>query len=84
VVVEAAIILILVLVSICAAFVYSQQNRNAAYSLGFGFLSALAWGLSVVGALIWTRLGPFSSVYWNAWFNFFAAAFAALAVGYMV
>jgi hypothetical protein len=35
-----------------------------------------------VGALIWSSLGIVSSVHWNGWFNLFAAAFAALVVGY--
>jgi hypothetical protein len=37
-----------------------------------GLLSALAWGLSVVG-----ERG------WNGWFNFFAALFAAVSLGFL-
>jgi hypothetical protein len=49
------------------------QNMKLAPQLSatFGFWSAVAWGVSVVG-----------SPAWNNWFNFFAAALAALALGY--
>jgi hypothetical protein len=40
--------------------------------LNFGFWSAFAWGLSIIGGLSWSR-----------WFNFFAAAFAAQSLGYL-
>jgi len=77
------VIVVLVVGVIGWAFWYSHNHQSAAYALAAGFASALAWGLSVVGALIWTRLGVLSSVRWNSWWNLFAAAFAALAVGYM-
>ncbi len=48
----------------------------------WGAISTLAWGLSVVGTLVWEDLGLISSIKWNSWFNFFAAGFAAAAVGY--
>jgi hypothetical protein len=48
----------------------------------WGGISALAWALSVVGTLIWEDFGIVSSIKWNSWFNFFAAGFAATAVGY--
>jgi hypothetical protein len=48
----------------------------------FGFLSALAWVLSVAGALIGTGLAVLSGTLWNGWFNFFAASLAAVAVGF--
>jgi hypothetical protein len=73
---------ILVVVIIGGAFAYAHANRSTALSVDAGVASALAWGLSVVGALIWSHLGIVSSIYWNSWFNLFAAAFAALAVGY--
>jgi hypothetical protein len=47
----------------------------------FGGISVLAWGLSVVGTLVWEDFGIVSSTKWNSWFNFFAAGFAATAVG---
>jgi hypothetical protein len=37
-----------------------------------GLVSALTWGLSVLGGLLW-----------NAWFNFLAAALAVLSLGYL-
>jgi hypothetical protein len=40
--------------------------------LGAGFLSAAFWGVSVVGSPLWA-----------AWFNFFAASFAAMSLGYL-
>jgi hypothetical protein len=46
------------------------------------YISALAWGLSVVGTLVWEDFGIVSSIKWDSWFNFFAAGFAATAVGY--
>lgn len=50
-----------------------------------GFMSAFTWALSVVGALVLTRhLRVIKHVLWGGWFNFFAAAFAALMVGYSV
>jgi hypothetical protein len=48
----------------------------------WGAISALASGLSVVGTLVWEDFGIVSSIKWNSWFNFFAAGFAAIAVGY--
>ena len=51
-------------------------------TLFWGFMSALVWGLSIVGSLVWRDLGLASSTGWNSWFNFFAAGFASLAVGY--
>jgi hypothetical protein len=48
----------------------------------WGEISALAWGLRVVGTLVWEDLGIVSSIRWNSWFNFSAAGFAAAAVGY--
>jgi hypothetical protein len=38
-----------------------------------GGISALAWGLSMVGTLVWEDFGIVSSIKWNSWFNFFAA-----------
>ena len=58
-----------------------HQQAQAAAAL-WGFASALTWGLSVVGNLIWTRLTFFSTAHWNSWFNLLAAVCAATAVGY--
>jgi hypothetical protein len=78
-----------VVVVISGAFLvgYSTLRPRAEYpaqtlALFWAFMSALAWGLSVVGSLFWWSLGLISSMRWNSWFNFFAAGFAALAVGY--
>lgn len=75
--------LILVVIGmILGAFFYSHGNKSQALGIAAGVASALAWGLSIVGALIWSHV-VFSSIYWGSWFNLFAAVFAALAVGYM-
>jgi hypothetical protein len=71
-----------VIIIIGGAFYYAHSHREPNFLLEAGVASALAWGLSVVGALIWSSLGIVSSIYWNSWFNLFAAAFAALVVGY--
>ena len=57
-------------------------SRPHAEAVFWGGISALAWGLSVVGTLVWEDFGIVSSIKWNSWFNFFAAGFAATAVGY--
>jgi len=62
-----------------AAVPHRQAQSVAAL---WGFASALTWGLSVVGNLVWTGLGVFSGVYWISWFNLIAAICAAAAVGY--
>ncbi len=74
---------------ITGAFVvgYSTLRPRAEYpaqtlALLWAFMSALAWGLSVVGSLFWWSLGLVSGMRWKSWFNLFAAGFAALAVGY--
>jgi hypothetical protein len=82
-IIPAIVIVVLVIAVIGWAFWYSHNHQSAAFALAAGVASALAWGLSVVGALIWTSLGVLSSVRWNSWLNLFAAAFAALAVGSM-
>ena len=48
----------------------------------WGFFSALAWGLSVIGNLIWSTLGVFSTPLFNSWSNLLAAVCAATAVSY--
>jgi hypothetical protein len=86
-VVQVPIMFLLVVGLVSAAF-YSSYTSPVGHSVaqvaatGYGFLSALAWGLSVMGGLIWTRLGFISSPVWNSWFNFIAAVLAAIAVGY--
>jgi drug/metabolite transporter (DMT)-like permease len=57
-------------------------SRPHAEAVFWGGISALAWGLSVVGTLVWEDFGIVSSIKWNSWFNFFAAGFAATAVSY--
>jgi hypothetical protein len=82
---HAFLLTVCVIVIIGGAFYYAhthKQPNNPNYFIATGVASALAWGLSVVGALIWSGLGIVSHPYWNSWFNLFAAAFAGLAVGY--
>lgn len=69
------------------AFNFSRNSdlshaQASEVALTFGFLSALAWGQSVSGLLLWRNLGLLDRPEWNGWFNFFAAALAALALGY--
>jgi hypothetical protein len=75
-------LILVVIAIILGAFFYSHGNKSQALGIAAGVASALAWGLSIVGALIWSHF-VFSSIYWGSWFNLFAAVFAALAVGYM-
>lgn len=77
-------------VAICVFFfigavtlVPHDQNpfaRTAA--VGVGFFSALCWGMSIIGSHIGAKLTVISDAKWNSIFNFFAAGFAATAVGY--
>jgi hypothetical protein len=75
-------LVVCVTIIVGGSFYYAHTHKEPNHVLVAGVASALAWGLSVVGALIWSSLGIVSSIYWNGWFNLFAAAFAALAVGY--
>lgn len=65
----------------------SHTDAQAA-ALGYGYASALCWGLSIVGLLIWRGLLPAwlgmvtTSTFWNGWFNLFAAIGAAAAVAF--
>ena len=79
---QAFLLTICVTIIIGGAFYYAHVHKQPNFFVATGVASALAWGLSVVGALIWSSLGIVSSIYWNSWFNLFAAGFAALAVGY--
>jgi len=79
---QAFLLTICVIIIIGGAFYYAHAHKQPNFFVATGVASALAWALSVVGALIWSSLGIVSSIYWNSWFNLFAAAFAALAVGY--
>ena len=56
--------------------------RAHEFAVLWGFFSALAWGLSVIGNLIWSTLGVFSTAQFNSWSNVIAALCAAIAVGY--
>ena len=58
------------------------HGRAQELAAAWGFFSALAWGLSVIGNLIWTTLGVFSTAQFNSWSNLVAAVCAATAVGY--
>lgn len=78
-----------VTIGICGAFgaglnMFTPHPNNAEAqhaAIFFGFASALSWGHSVVGALMGATGTAMDRPIWNSWFNFFAAAFAALAVG---
>jgi hypothetical protein len=74
-------IFILVVALIFNVVYFSQRYKSPDYAQLTGILSALTWGLSVVGGLKWSH-SVFSSLYWISWFNLFAAAFAAAAVGF--
>jgi hypothetical protein len=58
------------------------HNRAQDFAVLWGFSSALAWGLSVIGNLIWSSLGAISTPQFNSWSNLIAAVCAATAVGY--
>jgi hypothetical protein len=58
------------------------HSQAQEFAVLWGFFSALAWGMSVIGNLIWTSLGVFSRVQFNSWSNLVAAICAATAVGY--
>ncbi len=89
----AALVLAIVFGSVSWAFFSALHSgfahadaQNAA--LGYGYASALCWGLSVVGYLIWSSLLPVwfgittTSNFWISWFNLFAAISAAASVAY--
>jgi hypothetical protein len=78
-----SIAITLCFVSGIAAMAPHQGNLRAQIvAIVFGFFSAMAWGLSVLGSHIGARLTVVSDARWNSIMNFFAAAFAALAVGF--
>jgi hypothetical protein len=78
------LVVVAVIIIICGAFYWPHYYlRSAHLALVTGVLSALSWGLSVAGALIWSHYRVIGSIYWNSWFNLFAAVFASLAVGFM-
>jgi hypothetical protein len=56
--------------------------RAQEFAVLWGFFSALAWGLSVIGNLIWNTLGVFSTAQFDSWSNLLAAICAAIAVAY--
>jgi hypothetical protein len=58
------------------------HGRTQELAALWGFFSALAWGLSVIGNLIWRTLGVFSTAQFNSRSNLLAAVCAAIAVGY--
>jgi hypothetical protein len=63
-------------------FTAVTHSRAQEIAVLWGFFSALAWGLSVIGNLVWTTLGAFSAGQFNSWSNLIAAICAATAVGY--
>jgi hypothetical protein len=77
---RAALMALIIIVFIWILFDFARPYRTPGRALAAGLASALAWGLSVAGSLIWRHLGILSHIYWNSWFNLFAAGFAAMAV----
>jgi hypothetical protein len=69
----ASLIVLFFSVFFLGAFGKAVDAENAVRDgLIIGFFSALAWGLSVLGA-----------AGWNGFFNFFAGLFAAISLGYL-
>ena len=60
----------------------ATHGRAQELAVLWGFFSALAWGLSVIGNLIWPSLGVFSRAQFGSWSNLLAAICSATAVGY--
>jgi hypothetical protein len=60
----------------------AAHSQAQEFAVLWGFFSALAWGLSVIGNLIWTALGVFSRAQFSSWSNLLAALCAATEVGY--
>ena len=79
---SAAVVIIISLVFRLASIAALTHQEAQAVAALWGFASALAWGLSVVGNLVWTTLGMFSTTQFNSWSNLIAAICAATAVGY--
>jgi hypothetical protein len=76
---RALLMAVIVTIFIVVIFLYTRPyHGQQGLVLAAGFASALAWALSVAGSLIWRHLGILSHVYWNSWFNLFAAGFAAM------
>jgi hypothetical protein len=63
---HAFLLTICVIIIIGGSFYYAHIHRQPNFFAATGVASALAWGLSVVGALIWSSLAIVSSVYWNS------------------
>jgi hypothetical protein len=80
--VSAAVIALISFAFWAPSFLGVMHHRAQEFAVLWGFFSALAWGLSVIGNLIWTTLGVFSTAQFNSWSNLNAAICAATAVGY--
>jgi hypothetical protein len=80
--VSAAVIALISFAFWAPSFIGAMHHRAQEFAVLWGFFSALAWGLSVIGNLIWTTLGVFSTAQFNSWSNLIAAICAATAVGY--
>jgi hypothetical protein len=63
---HAFLLTICVIIIIGGSFYYAHAHKQPNFFVATGVASALAWGLSVVGALIWSSLGIVSSIYWNS------------------
>jgi hypothetical protein len=79
---SAAIIALISFAFWAPSFTAVTHSRAQDFAALWGFFSALAWGLSIIGNLIWTTLGVFSRTQFSSWSNLLAAICAATAVGY--
>ena len=80
--VSAAVIALISFAFWAPSFMAVTHSRAQEFAVLWGFFSALAWGLSVIGNLVWTTLRVFSTTQFNTWSNLIAAICAATAVGY--
>jgi hypothetical protein len=79
---SAAVIALISFAFWAPSFTAATHGPAQEFAVLWGFFSALAWGLSVIGNLVWTTLGVFSRAQFNSWSNLLAAVCAATAVGY--
>jgi hypothetical protein len=79
---SAAVIALISFAFWAPSFSAVTHSRAQDFAVLWGFFSALAWGLSVIGNLIWSTLGVFSRAQFSSWSNLLAAICAAIAVGY--
>ncbi len=70
--IETAVICLFFFGSISKLPNFADSSTYSKIGLICGLISALTWGVSVLGGVLW-----------NAWFNFLAAALAILSLGYL-